>query len=61
MTRTEFFRNALLLVAGNSAFGKTNFHNTKEWAEEVERAARILLDVAIRNHCLDPDEPIKPP
>ncbi len=57
MTEKEFFRNALLRIAGNSAFGKTNFHHKREWAADIERAATALLDVAIENNCVEADKP----
>lgn len=61
MTKKEFLRNALLQIAGSGVFGKPNYHYMIGWAKDVEQAAAALLDVAIDNHCLEDDEPDKPP
>lgn len=61
MTETEFFAQALLRIAGNSAFGKCVWVEPKAWGKDIERAAAVLLDVAIENHCLESDEPDQPP
>jgi hypothetical protein len=56
MTESEFFCQALLVIAGSGVFGKPNFHYNKEWAADIESAAAALLDVAIENQCVTSDE-----
>lgn len=53
MTESEFFSNALLQIAGSGVFGKPNYHYMKGWAVDIEEAADALLDIAIKNHCLN--------
>ncbi len=60
MTETEFFRNALLQIASNSAFGndwRGDKWSMAEWAADIEKAATALLDTAIENQCVTTDEP----
>ncbi len=55
MTENEFFRNALLQLAGNSAFkpecNPNNKEAIKQWANEIEMAATELLEAAVRAKC----------
>ena len=60
MKETEFFRSALLQIAGNPAFGshkRSSYQSFYEWAEDIMEAATALLDVAIDNNCVEADEP----
>lgn len=55
MTENEFYRKALLAIAGNSAF-KPDYYKQGQfalryWAKEVEQAATELLEVATAEHC----------
>ena len=64
MTETEFFRNALLQIAGNSAFGshrRSSYQSFYEWAKDIMEAARELTDIAMENQCIEDEEPGKPP
>lgn len=60
MTGNEFFREALLQLAGNSSLA-LDVQNDKmsfaEWAQMLDRGASALLDVAAENNCLDDDKP----
>lgn len=64
MTEYEFFREALLRIAGNSAFANDwdrDECSATQWAMRVEEAADALLDIAIGNKCLEPDYKDEPP
>lgn len=55
MKENEFYRQALLAIAGNSAF-KPDYYKQGQfalrfWAQEVEQAATELLEVATAEHC----------
>ena len=62
MTVDEFFNEALLRIASNSAFGshrRSHYQSFSEWAKDVSNAADALTDIAVKYRTLDdlPDEP----
>ena len=66
MTESEFFRNALLQIAGNAAFGshrRSSYQSFYEWAKDIVEAAAELTAHAMENQCIEADEPKqkKPP
>ena len=66
MTESEFFRNALLQIAGNSAFGshkRGSYYSFYEWAKDIVEAATELTALAMENQCVEGDRPKlkKPP
>lgn len=63
MTKKDFFAKALLFIAGSGVYGKVGYHYRDEWAADVQEAAKILLNVAIKNHLVSDDEaePEQPP
>ena len=66
MTENEFFTNALLRIAGNSAFGshrRSSYQSFYEWAIDVMEAATELTALAIKDGIVEVDKPKlkKPP
>lgn len=58
MTESEFFRNALLQIAGNSAFGshrRGSYYSFYEWAKDITEAATELTEIAMQNQCVEAD------
>lgn len=60
MTEIEFYREALLQIAGNSTIA-IDWQNEKigasQWAQRVGQMADALLDVAYENNCFYDDKP----
>ena len=62
MTEDQFFNEALLRIASNSAFGshrRSSYQSFDEWAKDIKEAASALTEIAIECNTLD--EPDKPP